>query len=132
MSHTHSPNFLRRVLIADAVCSGVMGLVLILTASALTNVLALPEALLRETGILLLPFAAFVAWLASRAVVPRVPVWFVIALNALWVFDSVVLLASGWVTPNVLGYAFVIAQAAVVAVLAELEYTGLRRAAVLA
>jgi hypothetical protein len=37
------------------------------------------------------------------------------------------LLVSGWVAPTALGYAFVIAQAAVVAVLAELQIAGLRR-----
>ena len=47
----------------------------------------------------------------------------------IWVLDSVVLLFTGWVSPNFLGYAFVIAQAAVVALLADLEYVGLKRAA---
>jgi hypothetical protein len=43
-----------------------------------------------------------------------------------------VLLFSGWVAPNALGYAVVIAQAAGVLALADLEYMGLRRSAVLA
>jgi hypothetical protein len=129
MSDTRASAFLRRVLFADAACSGAMGLLLILAAPVLASVLSLPEALLRETGIMLLPFAAFVAWLALRPALPRVPVWIVIALNVLWVIDSIVVLLSGWVAPNALGYAFVIGQAAVVAVLAELEYTGLRRVA---
>jgi hypothetical protein len=38
-----------------------------------------------------------------------------------------VLLASGWVAPTALGYAFVLGQALVVAILAECEYLGLRR-----
>ena len=130
MSDTRASAFLRRVLFADAACSGAMGLLLILAAPVLASVLSLPEALLRETGIVLLPFAAFVAWLALRPTLPRVPVWVVIALNVLWVVDSIIVLLSGWVAPNALGYAFVIGQAAVVAVLAELEYTGLRRAAI--
>jgi hypothetical protein len=54
----------------------------------------------------------------------------VIALNALWVIDSVALLFTGWVQPALFGYAFVLAQAAAVAVLAELEYLGLQRATV--
>jgi hypothetical protein len=53
----------------------------------------------------------------------------VIVTNALWAAASVVLLLSGWVAPTALGYAFVIAQAAVVAVFGELQYTGLRRPA---
>ena len=53
-------------------------------------------------------------------------------MNVVWAIDSVVLLFTGWVAPSLLGYAFVIGQAGVVAVLADLEYVGLRRAAVVA
>jgi hypothetical protein len=38
-----------------------------------------------------------------------------------------VLLASGWVAPTALGYAFLLGQALVVAILAECEYLALRR-----
>ena len=51
----------------------------------------------------------------------------IIALNVLWVLGSVGLLVSGWVAPTVLGYAFVIVQAIVVGVFAELQFIGLRR-----
>ena len=44
----------------------------------------------------------------------------------------IALLLSGWVSPNLLGEAFVLAQAIVVAVLAELEYFGSRLAPVMA
>jgi hypothetical protein len=127
MTNPRSVVFLRRVLYVDALSSAGMGLFLVLGAAMLEGILSLPGALLREAGIVLLPFAAFVGWIASRPAIPRVAVWVVIALNALWVIDSVVLLLTGWVTPNPLGYAFVLGQAAVVAVLAELEYFGLRR-----
>ena len=40
---------------------------------------------------------------------------------------SIGLLVSGWVAPTALGYAFVIAQAIVVGVFAELQFVGLRR-----
>ena len=53
-----------------------------------------------------------------------------IAGNALWVAASVALLRSRWIPPSVLGWAFVIVQAAAVAVLAEMEYVGLRKSAV--
>jgi hypothetical protein len=55
------------------------------------------------------------------------PSWAVIAYNALWSLDSVVLLLSGWVAPNAFGLVFVIGQALVVAVLAECQYMALRR-----
>lgn len=55
-----------------------------------------------------------------------------IAVNAVWVIDSLLLLVIGWVSPNLFGYAFVIAQALAIGLLAELQWFGLKhsRAAV--
>src|SRR5262245_40732741 len=120
MNSIRSMSFLRRVLIVDAVSSGVMGVALLAAAGTLSHVLGLPERLLTEAGIVLLPFAAFVGFVASRAVPSRGAVWFVIALNVLWAIDSIVVLLTGWVAPNAIGYTFVVAQAAFVALMADL------------
>ena len=120
---------LRRALVADALASGVCGLVLAAAARPLSELLGLPAGLLRGAGLALLPFAALLAWLGSRAALPQAAVWAVVAVNALWVVESVVLLMSGWVQPTGLGVAFVLAQAALVGLLAELEVGGLRRSA---
>jgi hypothetical protein len=125
-------DFLRRVLLADAITSGAMGLLLALLAGPLARWFGLPAGLLREVGIFLLAFAAFVAVLGLRRAPPRLLFWLVIVGNALWALDSVLLLVSGWVAPTALGGTFVVAQALVVAALAELEYTGLRRSTPLA
>jgi len=53
----------------------------------------------------------------------------VIVINAIWTIDSIVLLASGWVSPNLLGQAFIVMQAIAVGVFAELEFIGLRKSA---
>lgn len=124
-----SPSFLRRALLVDALASAATGLLMALGAPLLAPLLGLPLALLREAGILLLPFAAFVAFIGTRPEVPRRGVWAVIVVNAMWVIDSIVLLFSGWVQPTVYGQLFVAAQAFVVAVLAELEFFALRKSA---
>src|SRR5207253_2764443 len=93
----------------------------------LEGLLGLPSALTREAGLLLVPYVAFVAFVGTREVISRPAVQTTIALNVLWVAGSVGLLASGWVAPTMLGYAFVVGQAAVVAVFAELQFIGLRR-----
>jgi len=124
-----SNSFLRTVLLADAIASGATGLLMIAGAGLLEGLLGLPIALLREAGLVLIPYVAFVAWVGTREVISRSAVQAVIALNVLWVAGSIGLLVSGWVAPTMLGYAFVIAQAAVVAVLAELQFVGLRRSA---
>jgi hypothetical protein len=54
----------------------------------------------------------------------------VIGLNFAWVAASALVLVTGWIQPNTLGIAFVIVQAAAVALLAELQITGRRRPAV--
>jgi hypothetical protein len=129
MNAIRSYSFLRRILLIDAVSSGAMGLGLLALSGALAGLVQLPEALLIEAGIVLLPFAAFVGFLASRPEPSRPGVWIVIGLNVVWAIDSALLLFTGWVSPSLLGYAFVIGQAAVVAVFADLEYVGLKRAA---
>ena len=99
-------------------------------AELLAGLLQLPVDLISEAGIVLLPFAAFVGFVASRSEPARFAVWAIIAINVVWAVDSIVLLFTGWVAPNALGYAVVIAQAAGVLALADLEYMGVKRSAV--
>jgi hypothetical protein len=127
MNSIRASSLLRRVLVVDAVTSGAMGLAMIAFAELLANLLQLPVELVSEAGIVLLPFAAFVGFVASRSEPARLLVWTIIALNVVWVVDSIVLLFTGWVAPNALGYAFVVAQAAAVLLFADFEYMGLKR-----
>ena len=119
--------FLRRVLAFDAVSTAAAGVLMLAAGGALEPLLHLPAALVWYSGASFLPFAAFVGFAATRAALPRGVVLAVVAYNALWAAASILLLLSGAVRPTAAGYAFVIAQAAFVAVMAELEYAGLRR-----
>lgn len=127
MSQSRPSSFLRRVLVADAVTSGATGLLMLGAASLLESQLAVPASLLRYAGLSLLPFAAFVGWLATRETVSRAAIWTVIVCNVLWTADSLLLLLVGPVEPNALGQAFVIAQAVVVGLFAEAQIVGLRK-----
>jgi hypothetical protein len=127
MTSIRASSFLRRVLLIDAVTSAASGLAMIVFAEVLASVSQLPVNLISEAGIVLLPFAAFVGFVASRSEPARFAVWAIIALNIVWVVDSIGLLFTGWVAPNAVGYAVVIVQAMGVLVLADLEYMGLRR-----
>jgi hypothetical protein len=121
---------LRRAILADAVFSGASALLLSLGAGALTPLLNLPEALLRETGLFLIAYAALVGWLGTRQAMPKALLWTVIAGNAAWTVASIALLFSAAVTPNLLGATAVAMQAIAVGVFAELQYVGLRRSGV--
>ncbi len=125
----NTETFLRRVLLADGLASLVMGTLLTLGAGVLTGLLGLPAPMLRGAGVVLLPWAALVAWLAYRPAMPRRAVWVVVVLNVIWVVDSVLLLASGLVAPTMLGTMFVLGQALAVAALAAAQIVGLRAAA---
>ena len=118
---------LRRALLLDAIASGGTGLLTAAGARILASACSLPEPLLVYSGLSLLPFAALVGLLAGRDRLPAVIIWALIAYNALCSIDSIVLIVGGWIAPNAFGYAFIIGQALVVAVLAEVQAMGLRQ-----
>lgn len=119
--------FLRRAIQGDAIITGAMALLLVAAAGVLGPMLNLPESFLRQVGIFLIVYAALVGFLGTRETMLRFAVWAVILCNALWTIDSIVLLFTGWVSPNLLGTAFIVAQAVSVGIIAELQYIGLRR-----
>ncbi|GAA4109342.1 hypothetical protein ACFFTN_01945 [Aminobacter aganoensis] len=121
--------FLRKVLHADALISGAAGILMMLGAPLLSPLLGLPGELLFWAGLVLVPFVAMLVVLARRVTVSRLLMIDIIVINALWVVASFGLLISGLVAPNALGIAFVVAQALAVAVFAELQFIGIRRAA---
>lgn len=119
--------FLRRAILADAIFSGISAVLLTLGAGMLAPWLSLPEALLRETGLFLIAYAALVGWLGTRQTMPKALVAIVVAGNAAWTLASIALLFSGWVNPNLLGEIMIAAQAIAVGAFAELQYVGLRK-----
>jgi len=127
-----SSAFLRRAIQADAIFSGASAVILTIGGGEIAPLLNLPEALLRETGLFLIAYAALVGWLGTRSVMPKILVAIVIAGNAAWALASIALLFSSAVAPNLLGEAAIAMQAIVVGVLAELQFVGLRRSSTVA
>lgn len=117
--------FLRRVLLVDAATCVATGALLALDAVPLSRLLGLPQGLLFSAGASLFPCAALMLWVALRERLSRAGAWIVVVGNAAWIAGGVALLLAS--APTALGYAFVIAQALAVALLAELEFIGLRR-----
>jgi hypothetical protein len=120
-------SLLRLALLADAIASGAMGVLLAAGAGPLADWFGLPHLLLREVGSLLIPYAGLLGYLASRAVTPRLPAMLIVAGNALWIAGSLLLLTLDLVSPTAPGIAFVIGQALIVAILAEAQFIALRR-----
>jgi hypothetical protein len=128
ISTTRENQFLRRAFLLDAVATGGLGLALAAGAGHLEELLGMPTMLLREAGLICMVFAAWLAFALTRERLTNAMVWFAVGVNTLWVLASLGLLASGWVEPTWLGVAFVVAQALVVVVFAELQYLGMKRA----
>lgn len=118
---------LRAALRLDAAVTGANGAAYLLAAAPLGDLLGLPPTLLRLVGGVLLAFALAVWLTATRPVGRRGGVVAVIALNAAWAAGSVVMAIGGWSSPTTIGTLWIVAQALVVGVFAELQATALRR-----
>ena len=125
-------SFLRRVLLADAAFSVAGGVLMAFGAAVLAGPTGIPTSLLLMAGLALFPYAAYVAWLATRRAVPRAAVWVPIVLNVVWAADCAFVLFGGRYAPTRLGELFVGAQIIAVLAFAELQFIGLRRASALA
>jgi hypothetical protein len=130
MTLADHPNFLRNVLLVDAATCVVSGLLMTIAAKPVANLTGLPAELLGFAGFSLFPIAVIIAFVAARQPAWPIGVWLVIVGNVGWVVGCLVLLLGAFASPTTLGVAFVSAQAIAVAVLAELEFTGLRRSSV--
>ena len=120
-------SYLRKVLLADAVVSGAAGLAMIGGADITHDLLGLPSALLFWAGVSLVPFVTLlvIIWRSGRA-----PGWLIAAIiltNFAWVAGSLFVAFGPAFAPSLFGQVFIVAQAAIVGVLAELQFMGLRR-----
>lgn len=121
-------DLLRLALKLDAVASGALGALLLAAEPILDDLLGAPPALSSPVGLVLVAYAAAVWFVGSRQAISRSAAWTVVGANLIWAVGSVVAVAAGWLPLTALGTAFVLAQAAAVALFAALQFVGLRRA----
>ena len=119
---------LRYALLADALATTTTALMLIAFGSDLAGWLGIPAVVQRYLGLAFLPYAAVVGYLGSRRQVSPAAVWTVIGCNVAWAAASIAVLFTTWLQPTPLGAGFVVAQALIVAALAEFQWFGMRRA----
>ena len=118
--------FLRRVWWTDAAVSAVVGVAMVAASGPLGDLIGLPGRLLAMAGLSLLPYVAFLAWLATRHMVPRAAAWAPVVLNVVWALDCIVIVETR-ASVGTLLVAFMALQVVTVLVFAELEFIGLRR-----
>jgi hypothetical protein len=125
MSRADGGRLLRLALRLDAAASGALGLLLAGGGSALGDPLGASATVLIAAGVFLIGYAMGLWLLAARRTVSRPAAWVVIGLNLLWVAESGFFATTGLTT---LGTVLVVAQAAAVLLIADLQLLGLRRA----
>jgi hypothetical protein len=123
----NQPHFLRTILTLDVVTCVATGTLMAVGAARLSSLTLIPANVLWIAGMSLFPIAVFIAVVAARLPRSLTGVWLVIGSNAGWVIGSLALLVDGGFSPNAFGAAFIVVQAVAVAILAELEFMGLRQ-----
>ena len=123
---------LQVALLADAAASGASAALLVTGAGFLESWLGLPVTLMREVGLVLIPYVIVVAFMALRPTTSIGAVTTIVAINLTWTVASALLLVSGWVVPTMLGIAFVLVQGLAVGTLGVIQYVCLRRVSVIA
>jgi hypothetical protein len=122
-------SYLRKALLADAIVSGVASAGMIAGSGLVAASFGLPPALLLWAGIACIPFVALIAFvLRGETAAPAGVVVAIIAINIAWVIASLFVAFGPMFAPTLFGKVFVVAQAATVALFAELQIIGLRRA----
>ncbi len=123
----HPGVFLRNVLKIDALLSTATLVGMTLGAGTLAAATGLPQGLLVAVGIGLIPWVAFLLWVATRPAIPRAAVWAVIVLNGVWALDCAALAFGVGFELTAVGVGIAGFNALGTLLLADLQYVGLRR-----
>lgn len=125
---TRAVGRLRALFGIDAATCVASGALLATASRPLARVTGLPDALLFEAGVVLLLFAAAVAWIVARRAVSRRAVLAIVDANVLWAVASLVYAAAFADGATPLGRTVVAAQGFAVGVLAAFEWVVARDA----
>ena len=126
---TTNSNLFGQALRANAIFSGASGILFVLTAGNLSELIGIqPPLVFTIAGLGLMIYSAFLFRLRrSHPVYITRIVWAVIIVDLLWVVDSAALLVTGWLPLTVTGQWAIAIVADVVLLFAIWQYFGLRR-----
>ena len=90
---------IRRILYANAIFSGLSGLIFTFASKPIATFLGIAPSsgIILALGIGLMVFANVIYIFAKREEIPKRYVLFIIIADSLWVLDSILLLVTGWV-----------------------------------
>lgn len=121
-------SYLKKVLIADAAVSGAAAVTMTAVGSGLLpSLTGLPLDLLLGAGLVLVPWVVALIVIVRRQSVATGVIVAVIVTNFAWAAASLVVAFGPMFVTTLMGKVFIVAQAATVALFAELQIIGLRR-----
>lgn len=120
-------SLLKTALLIDAAVTGAMGVLQLLATQWLASLTSLPNALLFETGLFFVVYAALLLVLARRERVRSSLIMCIVIGNAGFAVACAALLLSSAVAPSGVGKLFVLLQLDAVLVFAVLQWRGLAR-----
>ena len=119
---------LRAVLGVDAALSLLTGILHLAAGAVLDDLTRLGTPLITESGLVLVAYGAFVAWVARQAYPSDRVVWLlIVAGNLGWTIAGAATLALVPATVTALGKAYLLFNMAYGLVMASLMFAGLRR-----
>jgi hypothetical protein len=121
-------NLMRRAIQVDSLVSAISGVIVIAASGPLAVFMGLASpTILIVTGLFFLIYAAGLWQTAARNPLNRRLAYVPIVLNAIWVIGSVALLLTGWPALTAGGKWLIALVALVVAILAEVQFYGVRQ-----
>lgn len=126
MKFIHRSRLLKLALLADATVTVALAAAQLLLATALSERLKLPHALLLESGFVMLGYAALILWFLRSEQMPLAGVAGVVIGNVGWALACLGLLVAGTPPTNAPGAGFLMVHAAGALGFAGLEFKGMR------
>ncbi|MFF8642006.1 MULTISPECIES: hypothetical protein [unclassified Streptomyces] len=118
---------LRLFLGLDAAVTAGNGLIYLIAAGPVGDLLDMDAGLLRGIGVFLTVYGVLVGVLAAQQVPSAAATKLVIEANLLWAVASIATALFGWFDPNTIGTVWIPMQALVVGAFAVLQINGLRK-----
>ncbi|THC42394.1 hypothetical protein [Streptomyces sp. A1499] len=118
---------LRLFLGLDAVVTAGNGLIYLVAAGPVGDLLDMDAGFLRGIGVFLTVYGLLVGLLARQDVPSAAATKIVIEANLLWAVASIATAIFGWFDPNTIGTVWIPMQALVVGAFAVLQISGLRK-----
>lgn len=123
---------LKNVLLINALSSGVTGLLLIEFPSFTAQLFGISQSTpFMATGIFLVAFASLVYYASRQKPVNKTLVRWIIALDIMWVTDSLIVVVGQLFGFTFIGYAITLAVALWVGLMAYLQIRGLKETSIL-